>query len=212
MRRVGWLLLLLAGCGPDLARNVAGAAVTTGVAVAAAAVNRAATDECWGQCSNGYRCDTGRGICVPEDEITVPAHPPADPDDDGCIEEEDGRRVCPDDPVAGGSDLAQLLALAIERPTLASYYHVDEAPDRRPLRILRTAALTEEPSLAKFGEPVIYVDPPSDEPHLELTAAEITGDRAHLALEYPVEGLVMELWLVRDGSGWRVEREIFAEE
>jgi hypothetical protein len=96
-RLTGMLLLVaLASCSKEQA---IGAAVTTGVAVAAAAVNRAATKECWGTCTHGYICDPDSGECVPPDELEPPAGPEGeDPEDDGCIEENDGRIVCPNDP------------------------------------------------------------------------------------------------------------------
>ncbi|MCC6527197.1 MAG: hypothetical protein IT373_31400, partial [Polyangiaceae bacterium] len=52
------------GCGAS-ARDYAAAAITAGVAIAAAAVNRAATDECWGNCGRGELCDPVSGLCVP---------------------------------------------------------------------------------------------------------------------------------------------------
>jgi hypothetical protein len=93
------LLLSALGCsGASPATNTAvGAAVTTGIAVAAAAANRAATDECWGNCLNGFVCDKARGVCVPAGELKVAVPYEGDPEDDGCIEEDDGRIVCPED-------------------------------------------------------------------------------------------------------------------
>jgi hypothetical protein len=42
----------------------ANAAIGTGLAVAAAAVNRAATHECWAACRPGTVCDKTTGLCV----------------------------------------------------------------------------------------------------------------------------------------------------
>jgi hypothetical protein len=39
-------------------------AIGTGMAVAAAAINRAATKDCWAACRPGLVCDHGSGLCV----------------------------------------------------------------------------------------------------------------------------------------------------
>lgn len=65
MRIVGVALsvaLLLPACGGD-ASKYASAAVTAGIAVAAAGVNRAATDACWADCPPGTACNEETGAC-----------------------------------------------------------------------------------------------------------------------------------------------------
>jgi hypothetical protein len=42
----------------------ANAAIGTGIAVGAAAVNRAVTGECWASCRPGTVCDRATGLCV----------------------------------------------------------------------------------------------------------------------------------------------------
>ena len=104
MRDLRWPLSLLAlvtfwACRSGESAKYAGAGVTAGLAVAGAAINRAATDECWGNCSPGFGCDDKSGKCVPLDELEeAPKRDWSDDEDDGCIVEDDGRRVCPDDP------------------------------------------------------------------------------------------------------------------
>jgi hypothetical protein len=94
------VLMLSCGCAKEQAIS---ATATAAAAVAAAAVYRAATDECWGNCSHGYVCNHRTGACVlPEeldDDPTVA--PEGSRDDSGCVQEDDGREVCPDDPPAG---------------------------------------------------------------------------------------------------------------
>lgn len=53
--------LLAAACSPPQA---AGVAFGSGFALAAAAVNRAANDDCWGSCRPGTVCDKASGLCV----------------------------------------------------------------------------------------------------------------------------------------------------
>jgi hypothetical protein len=103
---VGWftptclcLAALISGCRTTQGQVVA-AGISTGAAVALAAANRALTHECWASCDHGYVCDHETGVCVLPSELKVPDRPQADPDDwsDGCIEEDDGTRLCPDGP------------------------------------------------------------------------------------------------------------------
>jgi len=60
---------LATGAGCKSAGQVAAAAITVGAAVAAAAINRAATKDCWGRCGGGMMCDRRSGMCVPIDEL-----------------------------------------------------------------------------------------------------------------------------------------------
>jgi hypothetical protein len=72
-RALLWAIAAVAamGCGSGAGAQIAGAAITTGVAVAAAAVNRAATKDCWAMCPQGKRCDRASGLCVPVPERPV---------------------------------------------------------------------------------------------------------------------------------------------
>jgi hypothetical protein len=90
------MLLLLAGCSTQQA---VAATATAAAAVAVAAINRAATNECWGSCSNGYVCNHKTGECVlPEELEAARAADPEREDDGSCIQEDDGHVVCPWDP------------------------------------------------------------------------------------------------------------------
>lgn len=54
-------LVLAVGCGGN--NDAAGAAVATGIALAGAGVNRAATKDCWARCSSGWVCNQETGLC-----------------------------------------------------------------------------------------------------------------------------------------------------
>jgi hypothetical protein len=56
------LLPLLPACGGDSSKYAA-AAVTAGIAVAAAGANRAATGACWADCPPGTACNEESGTC-----------------------------------------------------------------------------------------------------------------------------------------------------
>jgi len=96
-------VFVICGCRTPPSQ-VAAAGISLGAAVALAAANRAVTHDCWASCDHGYVCDREAGVCVLPSELKVPTRPVADPDDldDGCIEEEDGTRLCPDDAMPTG--------------------------------------------------------------------------------------------------------------
>jgi hypothetical protein len=59
------LALAAAACRSSGAYGTAtNAAIGTGLAVGAAAINRAATHECWAACRPGTVCDKATGLCV----------------------------------------------------------------------------------------------------------------------------------------------------
>jgi hypothetical protein len=101
MRRLALAIGLLACSGQQNQVNAANAAITAGAAVAAAAIVREALHECWGYyCPTGLVCDEDSGLCVEPPELTARAQPRTDDEREaaGCVQEEDGRWVCPDDP------------------------------------------------------------------------------------------------------------------
>jgi hypothetical protein len=55
---------LLGGCAKVLDSRYVQAATAAGLAVGAAAVNRAATRDCWAMCRPGTVCDHASGLCV----------------------------------------------------------------------------------------------------------------------------------------------------
>jgi hypothetical protein len=122
---LGLAVSLACGCRTPPGQ-VAAAGITTGSALALAAANRAVTNDCWASCDHGYVCDRERGVCVLPSELKVPSRPMGDPDDwdDGCIEEEDGTRLCPEDAVPAPG--------AAARPVDGSAAHEPPAADGQP--------------------------------------------------------------------------------
>lgn len=53
--------------------TVAQAALGTGLAVAAAGINRAVSHECWAACRPGLECDRASGLCVESGTARKPA-------------------------------------------------------------------------------------------------------------------------------------------
>lgn len=62
------LTVVTLGCSGASGGKAASAAIGAGLAVAAAAINRAATKDCWAMCAQGMRCDHASGLCVPVQE------------------------------------------------------------------------------------------------------------------------------------------------
>ncbi len=102
------------------------------------------------------------------------------------------------------SDRDQVAQLVLDLEALQPYYHVDEAPDRRPLTILATGPLHDRPALSKFGEPVRYVEEPGDAPYFEFTKLDVDGGSADVEFRYPVEGIAGQAHLSKDGGPWKV--------
>ena len=113
---------IAASCGGS-GKDYLGAAITAGVAVAAAAVNRAATDECWGSCGHGELCDAQTGLCVkaPPEGITMAPAPVSavdcDPELDPACEPVDARAPGP---------AASAAPAPVGIPPLATAHGVDE--------------------------------------------------------------------------------------
>ena len=66
-------LTLLACAGSSGRTSVASAAIGTGMAVAAAGINRAVNHECWAACRPGLVCNRASGLCVEEGSAQDPA-------------------------------------------------------------------------------------------------------------------------------------------
>jgi hypothetical protein len=63
---------LVCACGSGNT-SVANAAIGTGMAVAAAGINRAVNHECWAACRPGLVCNHASGLCVEEGSAHEPA-------------------------------------------------------------------------------------------------------------------------------------------
>ena len=88
--------LVNSGCAD---KDLTDALLGAGVAVVSAVVYAAASGECWGQCSHGYQCDRDRGVCVPQIDNASSGPIVLASVDEGCIVEDDGSLLCPDDPI-----------------------------------------------------------------------------------------------------------------
>lgn len=126
-------------------------------------------------------------------------------------------RAANDPPAAPvvGEDLGPILQALVDSPPMDSYFHIDEVPERAPLRIAKTPAVEGEPPLEKFGAPVQYqeLSELASLPHLEILSVERTEKGARVQFRYAVEGIngVAEIGPKPEG-GWRVLRAEFTEQ
>lgn len=125
-----------------------------------------------------------------------------------------GRRDV-DAKLAKRKDVGEIAALLIALPALEPYWHTDTVPDRKPLVLLRSPSAPRWLELTKFGEAVQVLDRAAIQkrkaPHLEITSLGIEGDAARAKLSYPVEGVVVEVVLAREGGKWVVRESKAAE-
>ena len=98
-----------------------------------------------------------------------------------------------------------IVQLVIDLPQLQQFLH-PELPDRKPLVLIQTDEVSPGLALKKFGQPVAIRELRTAEnaPYLRLTQLEITGAKAHVRLEYPVEGVKGEADLEQRDGEWRV--------
>ena len=105
-------------------------------------------------------------------------------------------------------DLGSVLQLVLDYGELQQYYHVDELPDRKPVRIAKNPALASEPELTKFDAPVVYEDQnqllKSDRAYFEFPRVIINPDLAYVSFTYSAEGVIGEAWLIKVDNQWQI--------
>lgn len=111
---------------------------------------------------------------------------------------------------------AEVVQLVIDLPALQKYYHVDDAPNRKPLFVLRNELIDGEPQLSKFDEPVKFATcdelKTAGKPYLEFTKFEMKDDAASVVFRYRVEGIEGRLTLGKQDDGaWRVREQELVE-
>ncbi len=110
-------------------------------------------------------------------------------------------------------DRAQVAQLALDVKPLQPFFHPEDAPDRKPLLILKNDQVPDQPRLMKFGQPVRYVTraETGGKPYLEFTLLKIEGDAATVEFSYPVEGVVGRVSLTKSTGAWKVESQSIRE-
>lgn len=119
-------------------------------------------------------------------------------------------------PMHNRQDLAEILQAVLDAEQLQQYYHVDELPERKPVRIAERPELEPHPEVVKFNTPAVYQAREELErknlPYFTFPRIVINQDLAYLAFRYDVEGLRGSAFLVRSNDGWRLEHLTLSEE
>lgn len=112
------------------------------------------------------------------------------------------------------NDLQQVCQLVLDIGALQDFFHADQLPERKPLKVLENEHLAAQPELTKFGVPVRFISrqEATTEPFFEFTKITIGEDRAEVAFRYRVEGVRGSATLTRDGSAWKVTDQSIAEQ
>jgi hypothetical protein len=115
----------------------------------------------------------------------------------------DRAEVSMSDPTSVGA----IVQLVIDLPQLQVFLH-PELPERKPLVLVETEGISPDLDLEKFGEPVAIRDLDAAEggPYLHLTKIEVSGNTAHVDLDYPIEGVGGEVEMARQDGTWRVTK------
>lgn len=102
-------------------------------------------------------------------------------------------------------DRQELVQQTIDLDVLEKYYHA-ELPDRKPLRVLKNAVVTEDLALKKFGAPVrVIAKGEEGAPFLEIRKVDATGAEATVHFAYPIEGIGGEAKFVKKDGAWQLQ-------
>lgn len=117
------------------------------------------------------------------------------------------------------TEIKEIIELAIELPELQQYFHIDLDSTRVPLIIKEFGTVNSKNliGLQKFGQQVQVMD--------ELTIKEkkinaymnigdwtYGGDNLRLQINYPVEGIIINMRLNRLNGHWKIVNSLIIEE
>ena len=105
--------------------------------------------------------------------------------------------------------VAAVLEEVLHSDALETYYHAEQRPERRPVRIAKNDVLSQEFFMAKFGAPVAYV---AEGAHLIFTRLDVRANEADVAFRYLPEGVRGQMALRKVGSDWKITRQSLVEE
>lgn len=115
------------------------------------------------------------------------------------------------------NDLQKICQLTLDLPALQQYYHVEDAPGRKPLVILKNEFIEGYFNLSKFGKPVIVLS--REEIHqkkiaayFEFTSIEQSENSAITKFSYPVEGIRGKVTFKKIGKNWKITEHALIEE
>lgn len=99
-----------------------------------------------------------------------------------------------------------VLQATIDAPQLDKYFHVDQAPERRPLRIVKGSWYDDTIQLTKFGTAVLFTSADSaGRTAFEITELAVSATSAEVSFSYAVEGIRGNAKLQKTENDWVVE-------
>ena len=109
------------------------------------------------------------------------------------------------------NDLSSVLNLAINSPKLELYYHADQLPERKPLKVLHEISNDEVENikLIKFGLPVELLknnNTKVNNIYLIFSNVNIDKNKASLNFSYPVEGVMGKFELIKLNEKWSIKK------
>jgi hypothetical protein len=105
------------------------------------------------------------------------------------------------------SALQAIIQLVIDLPQLQPFLH-PELRDRTPLVLIQTQEISPALGLKKFGQAVLIREMPAAQgkPFLHVTQLDVSGSKAIVRFQYPVEGVGGEVELKEKDGVWSVEK------
>lgn len=126
----------------------------------------------------------------------------------GCVNAEQNDTLSRD-------DFCKILQLTIDLPKLQQFFHVEEIPNRSPLRIAISDINTNCVSLTKFGKKVIFFNKNTTNnplfPFLEISEMNITANLATISIEYSPEGVKGTAKLKKNDGKWELYKSHIVE-
>ncbi len=118
-----------------------------------------------------------------------------------------------------GSEIKEIIELAIELPELQQYFHIDEKPSRAPLIIKEFGIVNSKnlDGLKKFGLPIKVINEKTIkekgiEAYLNIGDWTYVGNTLRLQIDYTVEGITINFMLNRVNGEWKIIDSIILEE
>jgi hypothetical protein len=103
------------------------------------------------------------------------------------------------------NDKQQILQAVLDSERMSAYFHLDEFPERAPLRVLSGPWFEAGMSLTKFNQPVQFtIAADAEGPLFEVLSLEVVGMNAHVRFRYAPEGIFGDATLAKRDTCWKV--------
>jgi len=114
------------------------------------------------------------------------------------------------------SDLQKAYQLTLDLPELQQYYHINEAPNRVPLIVVKNEFMNSKFKLKKFDKPVILLTKEKIRQkkivtYFKFTDVKQKGNSLIIKFRYPVEGLAGKVIFKKTGNNWKIIDHFIAE-